>query len=133
MELLFICAHWHGLAKLRMHTDPTLDILDQLTTDLGDALRKFNETVCSSYETRELPREAASRRRRNAKKVSSTNNSSSKHGKAATDLSSSKVKHLNLHTYKYHALGDYVAMIRQYGTTDSYSTESVSDFLATHG
>jgi hypothetical protein len=136
MELLFICAHWHGLAKLRMHTDLTLDILDQLTTNLGEALRRFDESVCSAYETRELPREAASRHRRNAKKVASTDNSSSKRGVARTDLSSNnarKVKHLNINTYKHHALGDYVNMIRQYGTTDSYSTEPVSYFLALHG
>ena len=118
-----------------MHTDLTLDILDHLTTDLRDALRKFNETVCSAYEMQELPCKAASHHRQNAKKVSSTNNSGSlsKHGKAVTDLSSNKVKHLNIHTYKFHALGDYVGMIQQYGTTDSYSTEPVSDFLATHG
>jgi hypothetical protein len=36
-----------------------------------------------------------------------------------------------LETYKHHALGDYVETIRQYGTTDSYSTESVlSPFIA---
>jgi hypothetical protein len=132
MELLFICAHWHGLAKLRMHTDLTLEILDQLTTNLGEALRRFDESVCSAYETWELPREAASRHRHNAKKVASTDNSNSKRGKAMT-LSSRKVKHLNINTYKFHALGDYVDTIRQFGMTDSYSTEPVSHFLALHG
>jgi hypothetical protein len=34
-------------------------------------------------------------------------------------------KTLNLNTYKFHALGDYTSTIRQYGTTDSYSTEAV--------
>ena len=33
----------------------------------------------------------------------------------------------NLDTYKYHSLGDYVEHIKRYGTTDSYSTEAVSD------
>ena len=37
-----------------------------------------------------------------------------------------QVKKPNLRTYKYHALGDYADMIRQYETTDSYSTEPVS-------
>lgn len=32
---------------------------------------------------------------------------------------------MNLDTYKIHSLGDYVEAIRQYGTTDSYSTELV--------
>ena len=31
----------------------------------------------------------------------------------------------NLVMYKYHALADYVDIIRKYGTTDSYSTELV--------
>ena len=31
----------------------------------------------------------------------------------------------NLATYKYHALADYINIIRKYGTTDSYSTELV--------
>jgi hypothetical protein len=35
-------------------------------------------------------------------------------------------KTFNINTYKAHALGDYVATIRRYGTTDSYSTEPVS-------
>lgn len=34
-------------------------------------------------------------------------------------------KSLNLNTYKNHSLGDYTEAIRRYGTTDSYSTESV--------
>ena len=118
-----------------MHTDLTLDILDHLTTDLGDALWRFNETVCSAYEMQELPCKAASHHCQNATKVSSTNNSGSlrKRSKAVTDLSSNKMKYLNIHTYKFHALGDYVGMIQQYGMTDSYSTEPVSDFLAMHG
>lgn len=33
---------------------------------------------------------------------------------------------LDLNNYKFHALGDYVATIRLFGTTDSYSTQVVS-------
>jgi hypothetical protein len=36
-----------------------------------------------------------------------------------------QLKTFNLNTYKFHALGDYTATIRRYGTTDSYSTEAV--------
>jgi hypothetical protein len=35
-------------------------------------------------------------------------------------------KFFNLCTYKLHALGDYVATIARYGTTDNYSTQVVS-------
>jgi hypothetical protein len=31
----------------------------------------------------------------------------------------------NLFTYKLHALGHYPSMIQQFGTTDSYSTQTV--------
>jgi len=43
LKLLFELAHWHGLAKLRMHTDATLDILSPVTTSLGNSLRTFEE------------------------------------------------------------------------------------------
>jgi hypothetical protein len=42
-----------------------------------------------------------------------------------------KIKKLNLSTYKFHALGDYANAIRQYGTTDSYSTQIVRILLIT--
>ncbi|KAG6912370.1 hypothetical protein DXG01_015088, partial [Tephrocybe rancida] len=41
LHLLFLMAHWHGLAKLRLHSTPTLDLLNETTTTLGDTLRKF--------------------------------------------------------------------------------------------
>lgn len=41
MRLLFLCAHWHGLAKLRLHSDLTLDILDDVTTTLGEVFHHF--------------------------------------------------------------------------------------------
>lgn len=40
---------------------------------------------------------------------------------------SRRTKVLNLLLYKLHALGDYVACIRMFGTTDSYSTQLVSN------
>ncbi|KAG6913032.1 hypothetical protein DXG01_010298, partial [Tephrocybe rancida] len=66
MDLLFTCATWHGLAKLRMHTDHTLQILDQMTVDLGQTMRRFLRETCGTIETRELPRETAARNRRSA-------------------------------------------------------------------
>jgi len=50
-------------------------------------------------------------------------------GPASTTI---KSKMLNLSTYKLHALGDYVNTIRHFGTTDSYSTQTVSDSCARH-
>jgi hypothetical protein len=46
-------------------------------------------------------------------------------GTAALRSDEHRPKSFNLNTYKVHALGDYAATIRRYGTTDSYSTEPV--------
>jgi hypothetical protein len=121
LRLLFTFAHWHGLAKLRMHTDATLQILDVATTDLGEQLRAFQRDTCASFETFELKREAEARKRREAKQ-----------GSAQTTVDSSRKanqrrrKTFNLQTYKIHALGDYVSTIRMLGTTDSYTTAIAS-------
>ncbi|KAG2346750.1 hypothetical protein BDR05DRAFT_974360 [Suillus weaverae] len=148
MDLLFIMAHWHGLAKLHMHSDLTLDILDQQTTDLGEQFCQFKAKVCSAYHTQELEHEAAARSRQQAKEATRwaekdtvvqgtaarklmAGTSAKGKGKvipeqpqdACIPKPSRKEKSFNFHTYKFHALGDYVNTIRCFGTTDSYSTE----------
>ncbi|KAG6919658.1 hypothetical protein DXG01_003522, partial [Tephrocybe rancida] len=79
--LLFHLAHWHGLAKLRLHSKITLALLDKSTTILGDALCEFKSDICLAFATRELRREAAARVRREASKAAQTANQDS----AATD------------------------------------------------
>lgn len=122
LSLLFTCAHWHGLAKLRMHTDPTLDILDNVTVQLGTEFRAFTNKTCPAFNTRELRRETESRNHRKRKKGNGGQN------QAPIPTASEdepRKKTFNLERYKHHVLGDYAATIRQYGTTDSYSTEPV--------
>jgi hypothetical protein len=106
-----------------MHIDPTLAILSHVTTSLGNSLRDFEDKTCKMFKTRELEREQAARKCRQEKKMA--NNGGSSKSAAAGD-NTRKSKHLNLNTYKVHALGDYVTTIEQYGTTDSYSTQAVS-------
>ena len=106
-----------------MHTDITLDVLSGVTTSLGNNLREFEEKTCNMFQTRELERERAARQRRRGKNMV---NNEARPEPAAPNNNARKPKHLNLKTYKYHALGDYVSTIRCYGTTDSYSTEPVS-------
>ena len=110
-----------------MHTDATLDILSRVTTSLGNSLRTFEEKTCEAFETRELERERAARQRRQEK--SATNVVFGSRGPTASSSKARKQKKLNLRTYKYHALGDYVDTIRRFGTTDSYSTQSVSFYM----
>ncbi|KAH6908719.1 hypothetical protein BKA70DRAFT_1426611 [Coprinopsis sp. MPI-PUGE-AT-0042] len=205
--LLFCCAEWHALAKLRMHTEETLLLLDLQTAALATNLETFMRDSCESFDTRETHKEQRARLKRSAKQASAdapqsipseaaqanppstspflqaTNtvaqsdrrdpkNSMSaplnKQGNnipvpilqetIASDIHQSHVplplaedlgvpqppshfpprtgtgkndscatgrlkKKLNIATYKYHALADYTASIRQYGTTDSYSSE----------
>ena len=110
-----------------MHTDLTLDILSHVTTSLGNSLRTFEEKTCAAFETRELERERAARQRRQEK--SATNVLSDSKRPTAPSSKARKQKKLNLTTYKYHALGDYVDTIRRFGTTDSYSTQPVSIYM----
>jgi hypothetical protein len=121
LRLFFTFAHWHGLAKLRMHTDATLAILDDETTELGSKLRNFQSTTCSAYATRELRREKDARERRQNKQRAAS--SAAPHG---NQTQGRRPKTFSLQTYKVHALGDYVATIKRYGTTDSYTTAVVS-------
>jgi hypothetical protein len=123
-ELLFILAYWHGLAKLRMHTDDTLQILDSVTQSLGDRLRQFVAVTCPAFSTKELRREAESRRRRQARDKSKRGDVPQNNG-SSLSTAGRQLKVLNLQTYKLHALGDYATQIRRFGTTDSYSTQPV--------
>ena len=64
MKLLYRTAEWHSLAKLRMHTESTLALLESLTTEFGLLMQNFQELTCSQFATTELPRETAARNRR---------------------------------------------------------------------
>lgn len=125
---------WHGLAKLRMHTKYTLDMLRTQTTLLGQELRRFQSEICPHYKTEETPREQAARirahARRQAQKNANTQVESNALVPGASVLDASpgtrKEKTFNLSTYKLHSLGDYPLEITGYGTTDGFSTQLVS-------
>ncbi|KAI0038495.1 hypothetical protein FA95DRAFT_1449671, partial [Auriscalpium vulgare] len=56
-DLLFDLLTWHAYAKLRVHTDSTLEFFKIVTTSLGESLRVFCDTVCDKIATKELPKE----------------------------------------------------------------------------
>ncbi|KAF9242150.1 hypothetical protein BU15DRAFT_73077 [Melanogaster broomeanus] len=116
-QLLFQLCHWHGLAKLRMHTDETLDIMVTITSKLANQVRNFAVLTSPAFSTRELRREAERRRRRQAQEKRKTQHT------AAYNAQGRRTKAFNLQTYKLHALADYPAQIKMFGTTDSYSTQ----------
>jgi hypothetical protein len=158
MTLLYRLAEWHALAKLRMHTDSTLTRMDSVTTQLGHELRTFSDSTCATFQTVELPKEAAARIRRRARAQTKKGAESSASvappptstsdgimalsptlepsgmpepttavTNTALPAKERKKKKFNISTYKFHALGDYVRTIRMFGTTDSYSTQTVSE------
>jgi hypothetical protein len=109
-----------------MHTDETLKILDQTTISIGTEFRAFANKICPSFDTRELKREAAARRRRQAKGAESsrTTRSTEKHLKEQREEPPQR-RIFSLRSYKYHSIGDVSNTIREYGTSDSFSTEPV--------
>jgi hypothetical protein len=117
MKLLHRMAEWHSFAKLRLHTESTLSYLETLTRQLGQLMRQFRDQTCSHFETFELPREAEAR---NRQQQSQAQGRQPEPGSGAK-----KLKSLNLLTYKWHALGDYVQTIHLFGGTDGYSTQLV--------
>ena len=58
-KLLFELSTWHGLAKLRLHTESSIIDLENSISRLGEILRQFSGTVCPAYATYELPSEEA--------------------------------------------------------------------------
>jgi hypothetical protein len=144
---LFILCTWHAIAKLRLHTTTTLRYLTEATRSLGFILRKFAKKTCSAFETRELVKEVNARTRRkaatSAKKRGSDNSkgikavksgkgkdkATGKSEKGKEKQQDSKIpkcrKLFNLYTYKLSTLGEYTWAILRYGTTDSYSTQTV--------
>lgn len=139
-QLLFTCAHWHGLAKLHMHTDQTLQLLDNVTVQISTGFQAFNNKTCPAFDTQELRRETEARKRRALKKAKGKKGAVDPATRVSLDPAANPTeevpdeplrKKFNLQTYKYHALGDYADTIRRYGTSDSYSTEPVSDYEST--
>jgi hypothetical protein len=54
MDVLFSMAHFHGLAKLHMRHDKTLEVMDTATKSLGKKLHAFSQTTCHAFDTKEL-------------------------------------------------------------------------------
>ena len=87
----------------------------------GQIIQKFHDCVCLRYKTCNTLREAAAKLRHHAARVAK--NGAHEDNPDAEKKSGEKA--FSLETYKLHMLGHYPAMIRWFGTTDSYSTQTV--------
>ncbi|KAJ3002922.1 hypothetical protein NUW54_g5587 [Trametes sanguinea] len=114
-DLLFELVNWHALAKLRLHTEVTVDIFRAATSHMYAAVRTFARTTCKSYTTHELKKEAQARARRQSKSFN--------HGLSQT--TEPRVVKFNVwNTYKYHCLGDHPEWISFTGPLETCSTRT---------
>lgn len=130
LSLLYTCSYWHSLAKLRMHTDSSLKVLDAVTELLGKQMRYFATVTCPQFKTVETDSEYAARSRAATRREAAKANSApapapSNLPNAKPQAAGKRAVVFSLNTYKHHAMGDYGPTIRRFGTTDSYSTQIV--------
>ncbi|KAG6848475.1 hypothetical protein H0H93_016682 [Arthromyces matolae] len=117
-DLLFTMACWHASAKMRLHTEWSLDIFRGITRSLTQQIRIFARNVCPQFQTRATPKEAAAETRRKAA------NALKKGGTIDVAASNTpKIRSFHIDTPKTHSLVHYPASIEEYGTTDSVTTQ----------
>jgi hypothetical protein len=121
IKLLYQTAEWHSFAKLRMHTQLTLDYLKLLTKEFGHLMWNFCDLTCSEFKTKELPHELEAKICIQSRVQAWVG--PSKSSRVATSAQQSKM--LNLFTLNFHALGDYVHTIQMFRTMDSFLTQLV--------
>ncbi|EUC56392.1 hypothetical protein RSOL_175040 [Rhizoctonia solani AG-3 Rhs1AP] len=138
LTLLFVLAHWHGLAKLRRHTTATVDALSHTTTRLGHELREFHRYT-SELDVYETTKEHAARQQRLRKKARpraalaiEPDEPDEPDPTSDSRYQSRRRKYFNLETVKLHVVGDYPESIKRFGTTDSTSTQT-GELLHRHG
>ncbi|KAG1883849.1 hypothetical protein F4604DRAFT_1981657 [Suillus subluteus] len=112
--LLFRLAEWHTLAKLRLHTDDSLNKLDQALNALGSQLRRFQKFTCSAFRTMELPREVAARQRRQDANLQSTNqDASASSARVKTVLKRYQIQRASASARALCPLPEYVPLISE--------------------
>jgi hypothetical protein len=126
LDLLFLMATFHAYVKLRLHTESMVESLELVTIALCQALRQFSTEVCPHYQTKELPREVAARAQRETSATKKSISSSRNENARPHVVVHPKKKEFNMNTTKIHSLPDYPVHIRRFGTTDSYTTQTVS-------
>ena len=99
---------------------------------MGVEFRAFVNKTCLAFKTQELSRETEARKHRLLKKIQQRSESqgTNQNGDSEADMAKAdrrRPKPFSLQRYTFHALGDYADTIRRFGTTDSFSTEPVSN------
>jgi hypothetical protein len=110
-SLLYRFTHSHTLAKLRMHSETTLSLLDEVFKKLSCQLHEFRDITCVAFTMFELPKEKAMQECKAVCEHSGCINPDT--GSA----SGQNVTKFNLNTYKFHTMGDYLQLIRFFWET----------------
>jgi hypothetical protein len=124
-KLVFSANDWYALAKLRLHTDSSLRLLERRTTDIGRLMRQYSRVTADVHMV-ELPAEVE-KRKRHAAKVAQKNGDA-QGSRADTSSGTARRRPFTFATFKAHNMGNYVLSIRQFGEVGSYSTERASRF-----
>lgn len=151
LTLLFRLAEWHALAKLRMATETTRSHLEKTTVQVGKELRRFCDVTCAEFATVALPKEEAARTRQKARSAAKKAVPSDDNADAGAQSTSAPPdqtaapaaaqlakktrkasKLFDLQNSKTHNLPDYPGQIRDFGTTDSFSSQVVSVIYSGH-
>lgn len=122
MTLLYTLAYWHGLAKMRLHTDSSVALFEDSTSALGVRLRHFAYATSPCFSTKETEKEHEARTRAALRRATAS-------GVPTPTSSTRQPRTFNLRTVKNHFLGDYPEMIRLFGSLEGYSTMVVRTYL----
>ncbi|KAJ7194952.1 hypothetical protein GGX14DRAFT_377473 [Mycena pura] len=136
LDTSFDLVTFHGMAKLRLHTNKTVADFHVVTTDMCASIRKFARDT-RKIKTFETPRERDRRCKRAQaanQKMHATNATSDSTAaesplaaQPATGSSSARrEKVFNVETPKFHSLGYYPDSVKKDGSLDSHTTQNVS-------
>jgi hypothetical protein len=89
---------FHSLSKLRIHTSRTLQLLKEVTAEMGAAFRTLRDKAKHSLTVTELSRDVQARVRNQNRRLHNQGSASS------APAAQSKIITLNLHTVKNHLL-----------------------------
>ncbi|KAF9503826.1 hypothetical protein BS47DRAFT_1309187, partial [Hydnum rufescens UP504] len=143
-DVTFCAANWLLLAKLHSHTSATITLLCKCTSVYGSLTHKFTHDT-NSVPTVKTPNEADAHQRREAKVAATgTTSGTGVANTCSAILAASTIgtgpqksqeaggphsKKFSLQTYKWHAMGHVADAIEEIGSTESYSTSRVCQFL----
>jgi hypothetical protein len=123
-DLLYILATWHTYSKSCIHTKTSVSRLELATKTLGHLLCVFAcETAKMDIQETPGEQEADAQQERQADKMCLE---LGKVPQTKETSASRTCKTFNLITAKLHLLGHVAAQIQMFGTSNNYSTQTVS-------